>query len=134
MNIELVPCQWPQCVELAKAHVHYGFESIHVCMAHRSAVKVNIEQYDKIWTFKKQIEDSQLKESDIVRPGDQRPVYKGQPTLTGHVGAISQQETAQRADAAATPLLEVSELVEPRQNKSGDKALSEALEAKRQGE
>tara|TARA_R110002126_G_scaffold10482_16_gene47692 strand:- start:361 stop:762 length:402 start_codon:yes stop_codon:yes gene_type:complete len=125
-----IPCQWPQCNQWSSRQVHCDNESIHVCNEHRGAVKVNIERFGKIWTFKKAIDDSQLQEKDIVRPGAKTPEYKGygRKKLPGQP---TRQDAAKKADKAAEPVGKVPELVAPRKNREGDERLSRALDAQK---
>ena len=124
---DYTPCQWPQCNIEAHHHVHYEYESIFVCRAHREAVKVNIETCGKIWIFKDQ--EQKKAEAPRVRPGEQKPRYKGAPVAAPPMASKPdwRQVAAKRADAAAVPVEGNPEFVQPRKRTQGDAVISKIL-------
>lgn len=116
------PCQWPRCSLDAGYEIHFENERIFVCKAHREAVTVNIENHGKIWIF--QDLDANRANQPVIRPGEQKPRFKGRPAAkparVGQTSAQAQQEAAKKADEAARPVDVVPELVQPRKRpKSG---------------
>ena len=126
---EYDPCQWPKCRLDAKHQVVHEHESIMVCSSHRAAVVVNIETQGKIWIFSQN--DGQPVKGAIVRPGEQKPRFKGQTTHVRPQTAASkqekQQEAARRADAAAVPVSPLDDIVKPRKRTEGHDAASRIL-------
>jgi hypothetical protein len=83
-------------------------------------VVVNIEAYDRIWIFAKEIEERDR--GKLVRPGEERPRYKGQPVVKPGQG-----KAAKRADGGGTGAVEVPELIHPQRRRASDPALSQRL-------
>lgn len=133
---EVPSCQWPQCGLPAPHQIHYEYERIDVCRAHRAAVQVNIESQGKIWIFKDN--DTRKAEQPITRPGEQKPRRTGAATplpATVAPGATDwQREAAQKADSLAIPVEQATDLVQPQRRTAGRRAASQILRNLTQGE